>query len=455
MMTMRDYLQQLLQQGEVNIVEREVDPRFELAAVVSRAHKQSDRPILFRRVRGTRFPVVANLYASHGRLCQIVGAAPGTFHAVWKDIIEDAGRPTAPYLTEVARPVELQQGTLLDLPHIVWRGKDSGPYITAGVFLARDPDTGVPNLSFARCLLLGKGNEMRCCIDPPHDLASYQARAEAKGQPLEVLVLIGASPAVFMAACASVPIDYDELAIAARIAGGKLDVYPARHVGLPVPADTEIVIEGRIRPSVRAEDGPFGEFMGYYCEVNPNAYVVDVLQVSWRPDAIYHGLLTGSREDLTVLAATWSNRAYRALVSELPGILDVTVNPMLYSTVVRICKQYEGHPAHVMLKVFAANPYYNHMCIVVDEDIDIHDLSEVWWAFLTRGRLDARTMVLPDIPGWDFKPDAINGGRLGIDATMPLGNRSRFERPETPGERELDLGDYFSKPSTNARARSE
>lgn len=442
-MTMRDHLHELLQRGEVHIVEREVDPRFELAAVVSRAHKTTDRPILFRRVTGTRFPVVANLYGSRQRLCDMVGAAPGEFNAVWKNIIDAAGHATG-YLAEVPRPADLEHGMLRDLPHIVWREKDSGPYITAGVFLARDPDTGVPNLSFARCLLLGKDDEMRCCIDPPHDLASYQARAEAKGQALEVVVLIGAPPSVFMAACASVPIDFDELAIAARIDGGTLNVYPAQRVDLPVPAGTEIVIEGRIRPGVRAEDGPFGEFMGYYCGVNPNAYVVDVLRVSWRPGAIYHGLLTGSREDLTVLAATWSNRTYRALVSELPGVLDVTINPMLYSTVVKIRKQYEGHPAHVMLKVFAANPYYNHMCIVVDEDIDIHDLSEVWWAFLTRGRLDTRTMVLPNIPGWDFKPDAINGGRLGIDATMPLGDRAHFERPETPGERGLELGDYFS-----------
>lgn len=441
---MRDYVEKLMARGEMYVVEREVDPVFELAAVVSRSHKTSDWPILFQRVKGTRFPVVANLYGSHRRLCELVGAAPGRFNAVWKGIIDSLGGAPASYLRDVPPPDDLQHGTLLDLPHIVWRGKDSGPYITAGVFLARDPDSGIPNLSFARCLLLGAGNEMRCCIDPPHDLAKYQARAEARGVPLEVAILIGSSPAVFMAACTSVPIDVDELEIAARINGGMLDMYRCRHIDLSAPAGTEIVIEARIRPGVRATDGPFGEFMGYYCPVNPNAYVVDVLDVSWRPGALYHGLLTGSSEDLTALGATWANRAYRALVAELPGIVDVTINPMLYSTVVKIRKEYEGHAQHVMLKVFAANPYYNHMCIVVDDDIDIHNLNEVWWAFLTRGRVDTRTLVMPEITGWDFKPDAVNRGRLGIDATMPLGQRHMFERAETPGEHDLVLKDYFS-----------
>jgi 4-hydroxybenzoate decarboxylase len=440
---MRDYLAKLMERGEMHVVDREIDPKFELAAVVSRSHKTSDRPILFRRVKGTAFPVVANLYGSHARLCEMIGAPPNGFNPAWKAIIESLGGGRGTYVNRVPVPDDLRRGRLGALPQITWREKDSGAYITAGVYLAKDPETGIPNLSFARCFMLGRDDQMRACIDPPHDLAKYQAKAEARNAPLDVAVLIGAPPPVFLAACASVPIDVDELEIAARINGGTLDMYRCRHVDLEVPAGTEIVIEARIRPNVRNVDGPFGEFMGYYCDVNTNAYEVEVLDVSFREGAIYHGLLTGSREDLTMLAATWGNRTYRALVGELPGILDVTINPMLYSTIVKIDKQYEGHPQHVMLKVFGANPYYNHMCIVVDDDVDIHDLNEVWWAFLTRGRLDARTLVLSDIVGADYANSKITGGRLGIDATMPLGERHRFERPVSPGEEDLDLNDYF------------
>jgi UbiD family decarboxylase len=441
----RAYVCKLIERGDMLVVEREVDPRFELAAVISRSQLESDRPILFRNVRGTRFPVVANVYGSFARMHELVDAKPGCLNERWKQILDSRPRHSYDYINEVAAPTDLVRGALSDLPQITYREKDAASYITAGVFLANDPHTGIPNLSFARCMMIGDNTQMRCCIDPPHDLAKYQAKAEANGKPLEVAILIGAPPSVFLAAASSLPIDEDELQLAAQISGGTLDLYRCAHIDLLVPAATEIVIEATIRPGVRCEDGPFGEFLGYYCEVNKGAYLLDVRGVSWRANAYYEGLLCGSREDLTALAVSWGGRTYRRLIGELPGILDVTINPTLYSTIVKIDKQYEGHAQHVMLKVFAANPYYNLMCIVVDSDIDIHNLDEVWWAFLTRGRLDTRTHVLSSIPAWDYTPGARVGGRIGIDATIPYGHKHEYERSTTPGEQTLNLDDYFTR----------
>ena len=210
---------------------------------------------------------------------------------------------------------------------------------------------------------------------------------------------------------------------------------------LLVPAATQIVIEGTIRPNERVEDGPFGEFLGYYCEPNKEAYVLDVLNVSWRKDAYYHGLLCGAREDLTALAVSWGGRIYRGLVNELPGILDVTINPAMYGSIVRIDKQYEGHPQEVIEAVFKLSPAYNRMCIVVDRDIDIHDLGSVWWSFLTRGNLDTRTHVHSGLPGMENSNYLISG-YIGIDATMDAG--WKLVRSTTPGEEEIDLKRYFS-----------
>ena len=442
---MRNYIEKLISRGEMRIVEREVDPRFELAAIVSRSQKESPAPLLFRKVRGTRFPVVANLYGSIDRLCEMIAAPAGGFNEKWNAILNQVGGSAISYVNEVPPPAGLQRGRLSELPHITYRERDAGPYLTAGVFLARDPDTGVPNLSFARCQLLGDDQKMYCCIDPPHDLASYQARAEARNQPLEVAILVGSPPAVFLSACASVPITVDELQIAYAIEGRSLDMRPCHEVDLLVPADTEIIIEGRLRPHERVSEGPFGEYMGYYCDVNTQGYVVDVVDVSWLDGAYFHALLCGSREDLSALQVAFATRTYRTLVSELPGILDVVCSPMLYSTIVKIDKQYEGHAQHVLLKVFGASPNYNLMCIVVDKDINIHSLEEVWWAYLTRGRIDDRAMVIPNVPGPERRADTIVRGRLGIDATMPLDRKHQFERARTPGEEQLDLASYFGR----------
>ncbi len=435
------YVDSLVARKEMHLVEREVDPRFELAAVVARAQKESDWPILFRNVRGSSFPVVANIYGSFSRMAELMNAGDKGLNERFREIIDSLPAHSYDYIKEIPVPRDLLAGSLHDLPEITWREKDAAPYITAGVFLARDPETGIPNLSFSRCMMLGDDKIMHCCIDSPHDLAHYQAKAEAKGEALEVAVLIGAPPPVFLAAVTALPIGQDEVQLAAHIAGGQLEMRPCERVDLLVPAATQIVIEGTIRPNERVEDGPFGEFLGYYCEVNKSAYVLDVLNVGWRKDAYYHGLLCGAREDLTALAVSWGGRIYRGLVKELPGILDVTINPTMYGSIVKIDKQYDSHPKDVIEAVFKLSPAYNRMCIVVDRDIDIHDLGSVWWSFLTRGNLDTRTHVLSDLPGMENSNYLISG-YIGIDATMEAG--LKLVRSMTPGEEEIDLKCYFS-----------
>lgn len=440
---MRRYLESLLNRHEMRVVARSVDPRFELAAVVARSQQDSSLPILFEHVQGSTLPVVSNIFGSSDRLCELIGAKPGQLCQRWAEIMKETERLSTGYTEPGADPSAPVLGRISDLPRITWREKDCGPYITAGVFLARDPDSGIANLSFCRTLMKSDA-ELVCCIDPPHDLAQYQARAEARSQPLEVCILIGPPPEIFIAGCASVPIDMDELRIAAAIRGGPVPMQRARTVDLEVPVGTQVVIEGRIRPHVRETEGPFGEFMGYYGAPNPQGYVIDVTAVYWQPDAVFHGLLCGTAEDLSLLDIAFATRTYNALAASIPGILDVACNPMFFCTVVKIDKTYEGQAQHVMLKVFAANPNYNFACIVVDRDVDIRNLKEVVAAYLTRGRVDQRIMVIPDVPGFDRSPNPTYGGRVGIDATMPLGREAEFERARTPGADTLRLSDYLA-----------
>jgi len=438
---LREYVDSLIDRGEAHVVEREVDPRFELAAVIARCQKESGRAIVFRKVRGSRFPVVANVYGSFDRLAEMLGTERRFINQKWTEAVGSLTSVRTDYIDTVSRPSNLETGTLDDLPRLTYRERDAAPYITAGVFLAHDPDTGVPNLSFARCMMLGDNRKMHCCIDSPHDLANFHARAEARNEALPVAILVGAPPPVFLAATASLPIEQDELALAASINGGKIAVWTSERTGLPVPANSEIVIEATIRPGQRAEDGPFGEFLGYYCGVNTNAYVLDVQSVSWRRHAYYQALLCGSSEDLTALSLSWGGRIFSELSSTLPGILDVCIHPTLYASIVKIDRQSDSHAREVIDRVFRINPAYNRMCIVVDRDIDIHDLSSVWWSFLTRGDLHSRVHLFPDLPG---VPNANYqfAGYLGIDATTQPG--LTLVRATTPNEEEIRLENYLA-----------
>lgn len=438
---MRDYVADLMMQAEVRTVKREVDPRFELAAVTQAAQATGEAALIFRNVRGSDFQVVTNLFGSRSRLCDLIGADDGNYCRRWAELSDrfDAERPQP--TREVAAPTDLVAGKLSDLPLITYFERDAGPYFTAAIMLAREPETGVANLSFHRAMYVAD-DELRVRLGETHDLARYFAKAEAMDRPLEVAMLIGAPPEIFLAAAASLPYDADELCAAAMVAGAPIDMRPCRTIGLSVPAATEIVVEGRLLPKVRRPEGPFGEFMGMYVPEGEHP-VLEVLDVSWRDGAMFHSLLSGSPEDMRPLEVSIAARIYRHLSAQLPGIVDVSCHPTLLNTTVQIRNQYDGHARHVLLAAFGAHLDYSKACMVVDEDVDIHDLNDVMWAYLTRGRADRRAFIVEDVPGFFRDPHRDHWGRLAIDATMPFGRQAEFERKRIPGADATDLDEYL------------
>lgn len=437
---MREYIEQLLQQGGFRVVEREVDPRFELAAVTVRSQAQSEAPILFRKVKGSAMPVVTNLFGSRKRLCELIGADDGGFCRRWQELT--GGRD--PVRDARAAALDYEERRLSDLPQITYFEKDAAPYIAAGIFLAREPDSGVPNLSFHRCMTVSD-TELRVRLVRSHDLTKYQAKAEARGQALEAAILIGPAPQYVFAAVAPLPYDESELEVANRVSGQRGPMRRCRRIDLEVPADTEIVIEGRFLPNVRRAEAPFGEFQGYYVP-EVQSQVFEVLGVTVRKGAHYHALVSGSPEDLRLLEVGVATQIYRALTQKLDGIIDVACVPHLMGTVVKIRQQYEGHARQVLLTAIAANHDWSKSCIVVDDDVDITDFGDVWWAFLTRARPDERVMVIPGVPGFSRDPWRDHWGRLAIDATVPFERREQYIRKKVPGADTLDLADYLSAP---------
>lgn len=437
---MRHYLEKLKASGELLVIEREVDPRHELAAVARQLQRESTAAVLFRNVRGSRLPVVTNVYSQHSRLKEIIRCGSRSFCERLAEEIE-VSRAMARWHEDDASEEEWISGKLSDLPILTYHARDGAPYITSGVFVAKNPQTGVPNLSFHRSMLISD-DELRIRLGSSHDLARFQLAAEERGQPLEAAILVTAAPEVFMAACVSLPPDGNELALAAAMRGGPLRMRRCKTIHLSVPASTDIVIEGRILPKVKRPEGPFGEFMGYYVEVGDN-HVFEVTHVGWRPDAVFHGLICGSQEDLRPLEAATAARIYQAIRGLVPGVIDVSCQPTVMNTIVKIRQQYEGHARHVLLAAMGAHLDYNKLCIVVDEDVDIYDMNEVIWAFLTRGRADTRTLVLHDMPGFYRDPHKDHWGRLGLDATKPWGREAEFERKRIPGEDRVSLADYL------------
>jgi 4-hydroxybenzoate decarboxylase len=436
---MRAYLDRLRGEGKLRVVEREVSGRNELAAVTQASQAESDAALLFRRVQGSRYPVMTNVFGSRPRLMKLIGASDGSFCRRWVELM----RRRSPAPEVVREPNDLDEIRIRDLPQITYFERDAGPYITAGIFLACEPDSGVANLSFHRSQIVSD-TELRIRLGSSHHLAQYQAKAEARGEALEAAILLGAPPALVLAAAAAAPYDENEMEIAARIVGAPPKLRRCRTVDLEVPAETEIVIEGRILPHLRRPEGPFGEFMGYYVPVGDN-HVFEVTAVIARRDAIFHSVTCGSPEDLRLLELSVATRTYQALLAaSLLGIIDVACVRFTMCTVVKISQQYEGHAKQVLLSAIGANHDWNKAVIVVDEDVDINDFNDVWWAYLTRGRADTRAMVIPDVPGFYRDPMRDHWGRLAIDATVPYGRKTEFLRKKIVGPAEINLRDYLA-----------
>ena len=436
---MRDLINKLIASGSMQEVRREVDPRFELAAVTQALQKRSDRPILFNRVKGSALPVVTNIYGSRPRISELIGAGGSQLCRRFHELVNGRG-PNQEAHIRVVEPDDLFEGKLSDLPLPTNFEKDAGRYLTAAIFLARHPDTGVANLSFNRALVIDD-DEMRVNLGRTHDLTRYQAIAEARGEPLEVAALIGTAPAVYLAAAAILPYEADELAVAARLAGHPIDVRPCRHLGLHVPFSTDIVVEGRILPNVRRPEGPYGEWMNYYVS-RPDCHVFKVDGVSWRSQAHFHSILGGSPEEMETLELALATKIYGHLAGVMPGIVDVSFFGSLAHTVVQIRQQFEGHARQAALMAFGADPRFTKICTVVDEDVDIHDLADVAWASTVRVSPERDVVVIPGVPGYPRDAGHDHWGRLALLATVPFGREKEFERKRIPGADAIRVRDY-------------
>ncbi|MBS7707045.1 UbiD family decarboxylase [Chelatococcus asaccharovorans] len=438
---MRDYIARLRARGDLLVVDKEIDPFHELAAVTAAAQKRWDKPILFNKVKGTRFPVVTNVYGSRERLAEVIGIDAKDFCRQWSNLAA-LGKGTAG-ADPFARVEDdgLIECKLSDLPLITYSDRDAAPYFTSAMFIAKDPETGVGNLSYHRSMYVSD-DELRCRLAPRHHLTIYHEKAEKMGKPLEAAMLIGAPATSFLTAAAPLPYDVDELEVAARLKGAPIAMRKCKYIDLEVPADTEIVIEGRFLPNERRAEGPFGEFMGYYVPEGPNA-VFEVLGVTVRRDAVFHSILCGSPEEVLTLELSVSANIYQRLSAALPGILDVTCQPFVTHAIIKIDPQFEGHARQVMLATIGAEPIWAKVVTVVDDDVNIYDMDDVMWAILTRCRPDKDMLIIPETPSF-YRDDAKDHwGRLLIDATKPFNRREEFERKKIRLADTVNLADWF------------
>lgn len=442
--TLRGWLDHLAARDRLAIIQSGISLQFQLAAIAKRldGHKAT----VFPHPDGHAIPVISGLVSDRQWIAEAMGVEPKDVLARFQDAALNAlpwkEVKNAPAQQVIHRDVDLYK----QLPLPVHNEHDNGAYITAGLLIARNPVTGVQNVSIHRLQVSGP-DRLGALLLPRHTHMFFEM-AESAGQPLDVAIVIGVDPLTLLSSQAIVPIDFDELTIAGALHGAPLPVVKCVTNELRVPAEAEIVVEGRLMPQVREMEGPFGEFPQYYGEP-AKRHVIAITALTHRKDAMFHTIVGGGLEHLLLGGIPREATMLAHLQRSFPNVRDVHLargGVCRYHLYVQIAKRQDGEAKNIMMGAFAGH-YDIKQVIVVDEDVDIHDPVEVEWAVATRFQADRDLLVVTESQGSKLDPSTRNGvgAKMGLDATKPLDAKEmKFKRIRVPGEDDVDLEKVLS-----------
>jgi 2,5-furandicarboxylate decarboxylase 1 len=450
---LRSWLRRLAATGRLAVTRNGVSLIDELAAVSKKL--ELERAVMFPRPGGHPMTVVANLFVDRGWIADSIGVPTEDLLTRFQQAVR---RPLA--WTEVtdaaAQEVVHRDVDLLKLLPIPKHNEhDSGPYITAALLVARNPKTGIQNVSIHRCQISGP-DRIGVLLLPRHT-HHYFRMAEEAGEALEIALVIGVHPACILASQAIAALDEDEMEIAGALMGAPVEMVKCKTNQVRVPAHAEIVIEGRILPKVREPEGPFGEFPQYYGP-RANREVIHVDAVTHRENAIFHTIVGGGMEHLLLGEIPREATLLEHLQRSFPSVQDVRLTrggTCRYHLVVKIDKRSNGEPKNIIMGAFGGH-YDVKQVVVVDLDVDIDDPHEIEWAVATRFQADRDLVVVSGAQGSKLDPSSQEGisAKMGIDATKPVeAEVMKFRRIHVKGLEELELDRVLEQDAKAAFAR--
>jgi 2,5-furandicarboxylate decarboxylase 1 len=443
--------------SELRHVSRPVDSVFELTAVLRRLQAENRYPaVLFHKIKDRKLRVVSNLLGNEHLLAQALETTP---HELTRTYIEreDDRLPVQEVTSAPAQEVVIKGDdiNLYEMPIVVNCEKDSGAFITAGISTVRVPEGG-HNSGIYRMQIHSR-NELGMSYEKHTHLGRVHRRAEAAGEAVEVVAWSGHHPACILGCQSKIAYGEDEFEVMGGLLGERLRVVKAKTVDVMVPADAEVVIEGRILPDKRLPEGPFGEFTWYYGLERPSP-VMEVTAITHRKDAIYHHLFAAHPEHNLAGRLGRESVLYKRVKAAVPSVTDVYL-PMSgvcrFHAYVQLDKEYDGEAKLAGLAALSSDAFVK-LAVIVDKDVDIHNEAEVLWAIATRTQPDRDTFFVPESatsrldPGsysiWSrWEKDSMNT-KWSIDATMPIEApyEQRADVPRSYWEN-LDLSAYLDE----------
>ncbi|MBI4482944.1 MAG: UbiD family decarboxylase [Acidobacteria bacterium] len=364
-------------------------------------HREGSAALLFDEVPGypKGYRVLSNTMNSMNRLALTLGMAPAgnkiemvqAFRKRFREVTPVKARTVkyGPVLEHVYTGSDIN---LLKFPTPKWHELDGGRYIgTGSVDITRDPDEGWVNVGCYRVMIQDK-QSLGFYISPGKHGRIQREKFFKRGEVCKVAVSFGHDPLLYMLGGLEIPYGVSEYEFMSGMKGEPVEVIEGEHTGLPIPATAEVVVEGEARVEDLLDEGPFGEWTGYYASSTRPEPVIRVKRLMHRENPILLGA-PPTRPPCEYnyfrcflrAALVWEQMA-KAGVPDIKGVWCHMAGGSRLLTVVSIKQRYPGHArqAGYVAAQCHASAYLGRFTIVVDDDVDPANTDDVLWALATR-----------------------------------------------------------------------
>ena len=447
------FVDELEKAGELKRITTQVDTELEIAEILRRTMYANGPALLFENVKNYDIPVLGNAFGSLKRL--EIGLETSDFTEIGQRIV-DMTKMEVPSgvlnkikkLPELAKMGDIfpkleKDGPVIEIvydspsfdkiPILKTWPKDAGRFITFGFVVTKHPETGVRNLGVYRMQVL----------DSKHALMHWQKHKRGahhhdiikeKGEKIETAIVIGGDPATIFSAVAPVPEGLDKFVFAGITRKKGIKIVKCKTVDLEVPANAEIVLEGYVDPFDVRDEGPFGDHTGYYTpkEPYPTFTLTGMMQ---RKKPIYLTTIVGKPILEDAYIGKVIERSFLPLIRMFqPEVVDFSMPASGWFqglAIISIKKRYPGQARKVMMGLWGLGQLsLTKIFVVVDDDVNVHDINNVIWAITTRADAARDVMIIDKTPTDTLDPASplLNlGSKLGIDATQKT-KEEGFER---------------------------
>lgn len=446
-----EYVEALEQTDQLKRVKAKVSPNLEIAEIMRRLMYAGDKPaVLFENVEGSSMQVLGNAFGSMNRL--EIALETKDFSEIGRRITELARMKMPagmlnklkmlPKLSEISDygpkyvdrgPVneivetDINKISLNSIPVLKSFPEDAGPFITFGMTVTKHPETEIRNLGVYRIQIVDDKHAIMHWQTHKRGAHHYKMSREQNRNKIDVAIVIGADPATVFSAVAPVPEGIDKYLFSGiiRKKGVKLVKCMTTNGDLEVPANAEIVLEGFVDANDIRMEGPFGDHTGYYTPAEPfPTFTLTGIMRRNRP--VYLTTVVGKPILEDAYIGKVIERSFLPLIQMLhPEVIDFSMPASGWFqglAIIAIKKHYPGQAKKVMMGLWGMGQLsLTKIFLVVDNDINVHDIDDVIWAVTSRADPARDTVIINNTPTDTLDPASplINlGSKLGIDATM-------------------------------------